>query len=197
MEEQAKKTATSGQQSAFLHQAKNDCILTIPCFDDVAKMKDALKDSSLGEGAPYMIKAAPAVRAWTEDRAIRSSMGVFRIQFPASKQLSTPSSSQKGYSPFHNEKKDQFRSALFELGPPATQLASMDGADTIVAKTSSQVFMYGKQVGHSGTCQVRQGLPAIMYQISGVSEYVIVDFATLSDFAAKTDQVKKARSGFS
>eukprot|EP00959_Pyramimonas_sp_CCMP1952_P080767 1687485-Pyramimonas_sp.AAC.1 len=126
--EQNAKRAKGDTGTAFLIQASHDVIKPVKTFDTAEKLAEAKDAGTLGTSEPYIVKSMPAVAALVDERSVKASLGVFRIQFPSNGQAVKDG---RGYTPFHNERRDRLRELMLSAGPACVVDVKKDGVDNL------------------------------------------------------------------
>ena len=190
---QAERVGASGSFSIL--DAEHACIKRMPSYANKESLMEASKKGFSGSftfGAPFILTSNAQLRAVCEERVLKSTIGVFRVQFPASVQCKKEG---RGFTPLHNDKKDALMEIMQSLAPQRTPVPR-DLIGTIIDKSVNQMLFYGGNVGNKAAFFQRQGLPSCVYQLSGTKEVVITDFASLSDYAQEAGIVKDPDEDF-
>ena len=91
---ETKERKASMKNSATAVQARKDgqipvlsmnhvAIVEMPAFTDLDDLKKAVDEGNLLPGMPYKVKSHPTLKNLVEHKAVKSVIGVFRIQYPS------------------------------------------------------------------------------------------------------------------
>ena len=147
-------------------------------FDSADVFKAA--DTSRKLGVPYIVENCDELNKIVADKAAKTTLLVFQVQFPNSEMAK---SENRGQIPFHNDKKTKVREHLMEFAPQAAR-SMLEKYDTggITGKTICQVSLFGctPQMVHEGI--ERNGLPSLRYHKQGVREVTVVMFSDILEY---------------
>jgi hypothetical protein len=160
----------------YMLQASHPAIKDIKSFEIAETFCAAKKDNSFDSklGLPYLIKGSLAMDAFSADRMVKATVGLFRIQYPTS---DAATNKKRGQNTFQNEKKERCRELL--LGHAPATLSPIPSGDraNVYAKSIEHVSLYGCSPGLNEIEMERQGLAQIRHQFAGERSLVIVPYS--------------------
>ena len=160
----------------------HDCILAWPKFSAPESVAAANPDQ-FNNGAPFVVTEHSCVKGLVEERGSKASIGIFRIQFPASEQAKTDG---RGQVPFNSPAAPKIREAMLTVVPPA-HLVQTQGQekDNVAAKAMEAVSLAGCARGTSYQGLEKQSFATIRYNISGRREILAINYMDMCRFAAE------------
>ena len=161
---------------------KHAAIAEMPAYTDLDDLKKAVNEGNLQPGMPYKVKSHATLKSCVEHRGVKSTLGVFRIQYPSTQMAKTDG---RGQAPFHSEKSPELRELMLEAAPFSAASTEAD-KDSRAAKIMSTVSMFGQNPAFVGTALERQGLAQLRYQVAGVREVLVTDFKTAYKYVSQT-----------
>eukprot|EP00959_Pyramimonas_sp_CCMP1952_P295484 6180211-Pyramimonas_sp.AAC.1 len=194
-EKEAKAQADRVKSSAggcALLDVQHACIKPMNTFKDHAAYVEARDTHQTRPGTPFVIQSDSALKALCEERSTKATLGVFRVQYPASAQSKKEG---RGFTPMHSDKTPNVLKQLQKLAPMSMEVPKGE-TETMIGKSNSQVLMYGSNIGNKAVYFQRQGLPTCSYQISGTKEVIAVDWHSLSDYTQRAGLMKGEKEDF-
>ena len=179
-----KKTGTEidGAQSLLfnLDSANCDVVHTLKTFNTAA---DFMKEKSKVDfcGHTYVIKNCPDLQAALDERHAKSAMGIFRVQYPFSRQAQEY---KRGQTPFVATNKSTIRERLLEL-TPKTDIQYFDDDSKMHTRLLNQISLFAASAGMYYKGFERHAMPNCRYQTAGEREIMVMELNHLSDFAMK------------
>ena len=184
-----KKKLTSKSEAPSGHAQDADFLFAVPLEDAVfqeIKSFDNPEDFQKRGGKrlssePYSVNNCKDLEAKANDRATKAAIGVFRIQYPSSGQAKT---SKRGQAPLLSDAKESIREQMLDLAP-ATTITTKANDNSMAARVTNAISIFACSTGMVYQGLEKQGMASLRYQVSGEREVIVIDFLTLSDFAAK------------
>ena len=161
---------------------KHAAIAEMRAYTDLDDLKKAVDEGNLLPGMPYKVKSHPTLKNLVEHKAVKSVIGVFRIQYPSTQMSKNDG---RGQTPFHSDKSSELRGLMLEAAPFSAASTEAD-RDNRIAKSMCMVSMFGQNAAFVGTALERQGLAQLRYQVAGVREVLVTDFKTAYKYVTQT-----------
>ena len=97
-------------------------------------------------GVPYVVELAPELAELAAEKTVKTSLSVFRVQFPASASYKDEG---RGQVAFTSDHKNKAREVTLNLAPKACSrfTAPPSEADSVAVKMITQVSLFGCKPG--------------------------------------------------
>jgi hypothetical protein len=163
-----------------LFTASSAHIYPLPTFPDPEALVSARNGSvTVDSSDPIVVVSVPALLEVAAEKSVKGSIGVFRVQFPASEQGKREG---RGQYPLQNDRGNRIRELMMGNSHPGLSLPAR--IDAGVKKVMEQVSIYGLMPSMlcNGSFE-RQAVGNARYQIQGTREVILMKMIDLQKVA--------------
>jgi hypothetical protein len=184
MRKEVQDTQMDPQTESFLLSSSEPGLVDIKAFDDPAQFVRSKKegDGDFVAGEPYVVKKYEALANQTEDRAVKSQTGLFRIQFAG--QSGLPGHKGFGQTSYMGDAKGKLQELLIDLA--ATFKFRVTTDDTILSRVFDTVYLYGNTANSQNLDLERQGFGQMRFQLQGEKAFAIIKYNVVDQLAAES-----------
>ena len=189
-EVKGKEQAKGGQDILDLTHA---AIQPMQSYESIEELRAKIASKSHKPKA-YVVKSVPEAKLTLEDRSVKASLGVFRIQYPGSQMAKTQGT---GQTPYAGDKKSTVREVLLAAAPGCASGGMSEKLQgSIAGKVVNGVSFFGTNPGTRAWALERQGMACVRFAVQGTREVIVTDFKSVADYAAKMAWMKPADADF-
>ena len=153
----------ASKKCSFLDLSKHPAFVDMPRYDNLQALKG--KDG-VGLETPHILKEDNALKSFMEQRAVKASVGIFRIMFAQSDAAKADKTGQKA-ADFQDRARVR-EAMLTTVG--SKQVAVPADDEAVSMRAIRNLAFFGHLAGYGLLAEERQGLPSVRYHISGSKE---------------------------
>ena len=176
---EAKNSSVPSHQEGFLLSGTHAGFKAVQTFSDQAAFVAAKTASTYDftKGEPYMVESYETLSKMTEERGVKASVGLFRIQYSAV----ACKEGHRGFgtTSFLGDQKGKLRELCVDLAPAA--LPHIPETEAVFKKSIESVHLYANSVGNSVLDIERQGLAQMRFQVQGEKAFSIIKYDLVAE----------------